>query len=90
MKSLPIDRPTLDDPVYSQKNPYQTFLMGLSVVSSLPLLSGHSGSAVMDEALSDFVVTLWGLLLLIGSLVVLAGEFWRGHTWTSLDRKSVV
>lgn len=85
MKSLPVDRPTLDDPIYSQKNPYQAFLVVLSIISALPLLQGETSSAVLEEQLGDSMVVAWGLSLLIGSTVVLISELWRGHTWTALS-----
>ena len=84
MKSLPVTRPTLDDPIYSQKNPYQAFLVALCIVSSLPLLRGQTSSAVLEQQLGDTMVVTWGATLLVGSLIVLVSEFWRGHTWTAL------
>lgn len=85
MRSLPVDRPTLDDPVYDQKNPHQTFLLILSLYASAPLVfDGESASESLDKAVSPFLVVLWGAVLLVGSAVALVGEFWRGHTWTSL------
>ena len=82
MKTLPITRPTLDDPLYTQRNPYQTFLLILAAISSWPLLKGETGSAALEAELSDAAVMLWGVALLAGSLVALLGEFWRGHDWT--------
>lgn len=84
MRSLPISRPTLDDPLYTQKNAYQTFLLLLSILSSLPLLEGHANSAALDRELDDTTLLLWGTCLLGGSTIALLGEFWRGHTWTGL------
>src|SRR5690242_13761561 len=85
MKTLPIDRPTFDDPMYSQKNPHQTFLLVFSLYASAPLVfDGQSASRTLDTSISPFLVILWGCFLLIGSAVALVGEFWRGHTWTSL------
>lgn len=84
MRSLPINRPTLDDPLYSQKNPHQVFLLLLSIVASWPLLRGQASSAVLEKALSDGTVILWGVALLAGSAVALIGDFWRGHTWDAL------
>ena len=85
MKSLPIDRPTLDDPLYSQKNPHQTFLLLFSLVASLPvLLAGESISRALDNAVNPVLVTAWAAALCVGSTIALIGEFWRGHTWTSL------
>lgn len=73
-----------DDPVYEQKNPYQTALLALCVVASWPLLQGETGSATLERELSEPAVILWGLCLLVGSLIALLGEFWPGRTWTAL------
>lgn len=85
LKNLPINRPTLDDPLYSQKNPHQTFLLVFSLYAAAPLLTGRSaGSAVLSEVLNQATLVTWGLCLLIGSLVALVGEFWPGRTWDGL------
>lgn len=85
MKSLDIGRATLDDPLYSQKNPHQTFLLLFSLFAGLPVvLGGESASAALDDAVSPALVTAWASSLLVGSLIALVGEFWRGHTWHSL------
>jgi hypothetical protein len=85
MKTLPVDRPTHDDPVYDQKKPHQVFLLIQSLYASAPLVfDGESASHSLDKTVSPLLVTVWGAVLLIGSTVALVGEFWRGHTWTSL------
>lgn len=85
MKSLPIDRPTLDDPIYDQKNPYQVFILVFTLVAVLPKLAGGtSPSQVMESNVSEDALLLWMICLLMGSIIGLIGEFWRGHTWTSL------
>jgi hypothetical protein len=85
MKTLPVDRPTLDDPVYSQKNPHQTFLLLFSLFASAPVVfGGESASRALDRTVTPLLVALWGGVLLTGSIIALIGEFWRGHTWTSL------
>lgn len=84
MRSLPLDRPTLDDPLYAQRNPHQTFLLLLSVLSSVPLLRGQTNSAILERELDDTTVILWGITLLIGSVIALAGSFWPRHTWDAL------
>lgn len=85
MKSLPIDRPTLDDPIYSQKNPHQVFLLVLSILSAFPLLTnGTSASRALDESLTPAGVISWGICLMLGSVLALIGEFWPGHTWNAL------
>lgn len=83
MKTV-LDHPTLDDPLYKQKSPYQTFLLVLCVISSWPLLRGESGSGALEQELSDPAVILWGVCLLTGSVIALVGEFWAGRTWTAL------
>jgi hypothetical protein len=86
VRSLPIKRPTLDDPVYEQQNPHQTFLLILSLFSAAPMFVTHSsGSAVLDKELSPDTVLVWGACLMLGSILALAGEFWRGHTWDGLQ-----
>lgn len=85
MKSLPVDRPTLDDPVYSQKNPHQTFLLLFSLFASAPVIfGGESASRALDRTVNPFVIMVWAAMLLIGSAVALIGEFWPGHTWDGL------
>lgn len=84
MRTLPIDRPTLDDPLYSQQNPHQTFLLVLSVLSAIPLLRGQTNSALLERELTPTALIAWGACLGVGSAVALVGQFWRGHTWTAL------
>lgn len=54
-------------------NPFEVFLLCLSLVSSFGLIQGNSGSAVLDQYLSDAAVTLWGAALMIGSALALTG-----------------
>lgn len=85
MKSLPITRPTLDDPIYSQKNPHQAFLLFYSMVVSIPvILGGPSGSGSLSAEYGHLGVVAWAICLLVGSLLAGIGEFWRGHTWDGL------
>lgn len=73
----------LGDPLYSQRNPHQFFLLVLSVVAAIGLVEGATGSLVLDEALNQSAVTLWGVCLLVGSLSALVGMWWP-RTWTGL------
>lgn len=85
MKSLQIDRPTLDDPLYMQKNPHQVFLLVFTLFASTTLLTqGHSPSQVMNAETNPTAQLLWGYCLMVGSLLALVGEFWKGHTWNAL------
>jgi hypothetical protein len=56
-------------------NPFEVFLLVLSIVSSAGLVRGHSGSAVLDERLPVWEVGAWGLMLASGSLIALAGIY---------------
>lgn len=72
------------DPLYSQRNPYQIFLLGLSIIVSVPLLRGDAGSGVLEHELDNRTVIAWGIGLLVGSVMAFVGEFWPGRQWTSL------
>jgi hypothetical protein len=56
-------------------NPFEVFLLVLSLASSIGLLQGSTGSAVLDAHLNDLVVTLWGVALDVGCLLALAGVY---------------
>lgn len=73
----------LGDPLYSQRNPHQIFLLVLSLASAMQLVRGTAGSPALEDALSDHAVTLWGVGLLVGSLIALIGMMWP-RTWTGL------
>lgn len=60
-------------------NPFQLFLLALSLVSSVGLLQGKSGSQLLDARLNDFAVSLWGAALAIGSLLAMAGVWCYRH-----------
>ena len=85
LKSLPITRPTLDDPIYSQKNPHQAFLLLYSILVSLPVIfGGPSGSGSLSAEYGRYGVVAWAICLTVGSSLAAIGEFWRGHTWNAL------
>lgn len=56
-------------------NPFEVFLLALSVVSSIGLVRGHSGSQVLDDRLPVWEVVVWGLMLAGGSIVALVGIY---------------
>lgn len=56
-------------------NPFEVFLLCLSLASSAGFLRGNSGSTLLDARLSDLVVTLWGIALALGSILALAGVY---------------
>lgn len=80
-----VTRPTFDDPLYSQKNPHQTFLLIFGLYAAIPLLFGKSsGSGALDAAVDHAVLFTWGAILLAGSAFALVGEFWPGRTYFAL------
>lgn len=54
-------------------NPFEVLLLALSVVSCASLIRGSSGSAVLDDRLAPFTVTMWGVALGVGAALALAG-----------------
>lgn len=56
-------------------NPFEVFLLALSLASAAGFLQGNSGSTVLDSRLSDTVVTLWGIALAVGSALALTGVY---------------
>lgn len=56
-------------------NPFEVFLLALSVVSSVGLLRGQSGSQVLDDKLPNWEVAAWGLMLAAGAIIALLGIY---------------
>lgn len=74
-------------------NPFQLFLMLLAFTSSLPLLQGQSGSAILDAQLDTVDVVLWGICLLVGSGLDLIGMLtpWRRrHFGMVIERAGLI
>lgn len=65
------------------RNPFEVFLLGLSLASTAPLLRGESGSAALEAALPDLVVIAWGVSLGFGSALALIGLWWRRNPWAA-------
>jgi hypothetical protein len=64
------------DPAEQQRNPHQTFLLLLSVGVSWPLAHGRAASGLLERELDDRTVAAWGIALLVGSALALAGQYW--------------
>lgn len=61
-------------------NPFEVFLLVLSLLSSVSLLQGTTGSAILDQRLNPVDVVGWGLCLAGGSVLALAGVYcYRGR-----------
>lgn len=67
-----------EPPYVPPKNPFQTFLLLLSLTASIPLIGGYAGSAALDSVLTDTATVLWGLALMLGSSLALFGT-WLPH-----------
>lgn len=68
------------EPFVPPKNPFESFLLFLSLVSSLPLIAGDSGSAALRDRLTPLAVSSWGWCLLVGSAVAMVG-IWLPLRW---------
>ncbi len=70
--------------VISGKNAYQTFLMLLILISSIPLMLGVVNASNPSSALPLWTNQAWGACLFLGALGNLAGVYWRGRLLTGL------
>lgn len=60
-------------------NPFEVFLLALSLISCIGLLRGSSGSELLDSRLAPITVVMWGAALGIGSALALAGVICYAH-----------
>lgn len=69
------------DPLVPPKNPFESFLLALSLASAIPLCLGAGTSQALEDRLTQPAVEAWGWSLLIGSLIAMIGLFaparWR-------------
>lgn len=66
------------DPLHLGRHPFQTYLLILCIVGSLPLLAGHVTAQSVEETLPLWAAIGWGWCLLLGSVLALVGSYWRG------------
>lgn len=64
-------------PFRSQTDPRAVFILALCVVSGAPLILGAVEPGSLEELLNPIVIRLWGIALVLGALVTLAGMSWR-------------
>lgn len=67
------------DPLKSGRHPFQTYMLALCVLASLPLLFGEATNEAVQNNLPLWLAYGWGGMLLIGSFVALVGSFWPGE-----------
>ncbi len=63
--------------IRQQTDPRAVFILALCVVSGAPLILGAIQPGSMEELLNPIIVRLWGVSLVLGALVTLAGMSWR-------------
>lgn len=66
------------DPLHAGRHPFQTFMHLLCVVSGIPLVLGVATPNSVRAELPDWIGFMWGLSLLMGSVLALVGSFWQG------------
>lgn len=72
------------DPLHAGRHPFQTFMLALVVVSSIPLVFGRVAAGSIEETLPAWAAFAWGFGLLTGAVLALVGSFWRGAYDTAL------
>lgn len=72
------------DPLRAGRHPFQTFMLGLCVISGIPLLAGRETAGSIDATLPDWLAVGWGICLFGGAVTALVGTYWRGEIDTAL------
>lgn len=72
------------DPLHAGRHPFQTFMLALCVVSSIPLVAGQVTAGSIEDSLPWWGSLAWGLSLLLGAASGLLGSYWRGEYDTAL------
>jgi hypothetical protein len=78
------DAPELVDPLEASRHPFEVYMLVLAAISGAPLLFGKPNSGSIEETLPPLLVTAWGGMLVVGSLLALLGLYWRGRSSTAL------
>lgn len=72
------------DPLRAGRHPFQTFMLGLCVISGVPLFAGHETAGSIEATLPDWLAVAWGVALFGGALIAMLGTYWRGEVDTAL------
>lgn len=67
-----VNKPVLQDPLISQRSPFETYLLLIGLLAGARVLLGTEVSMSM-ETMSTEIVQLWGGFLFVGCLVALLG-----------------
>lgn len=70
--------PYRHDPQQAGRHPFELFTLYLALLTALPTVLGVVPQpGTMRAVLPGFVVAIWAWILLVGSIVTLAGIYWK-------------
>jgi hypothetical protein len=81
------------DPLHAGRHPFQTFLLGLCVISGVPLAFGERTASSISALLPGWMAVGWGVSLSLGALVALVGSYWPRTSYATaltLERVGLV
>lgn len=81
---LRAERVSYIDPLHAGRHPFQTYIFGLCIISSVPALFGIVGAASIEAELPYWLALGWNLALLVGATVGLLGSYWPGDYTNAL------
>jgi hypothetical protein len=68
--------PEYADPFRAGRHPFQTYLLALACVASVPPLFSEPTAGSIEALLPPEVAIIWSALLLVGCAVALVGVYW--------------
>jgi hypothetical protein len=71
------------DPLHAGRHPFQTFLLGLCVISGIPLAFGERTASSISALLPGWMAIGWGVSLSLGALVALVGSYWPRRNYAT-------
>jgi hypothetical protein len=77
------------DPLRAGRHPFQTYMLGLCIVSGLPYLFGKATAEAVEQHLPVYLALAWGLALLLGASVALVGSYWNRSIADALTMERV-
>lgn len=72
------------DPMGERRNPFQVYMVSLSIVAGIPSALGEPPSGSVSSALDSGYLEVWGCMLLLGGLTAMMGMFWQGSATNGL------
>lgn len=77
------------DPIRAGRHPFQVYILGLCVVSGVPVVAGLATPSSLERALPPWLVFTWSLFLLVGAAVALIGVYWPRSVLTALTTERI-